>query len=60
MPRTMVVTLTVAVPLPAANVLGVTVQVVAAAESGREHDMFTCAEKPFCAATEIAFVNVAV
>jgi hypothetical protein len=43
----MVVTLTVAEPLPEANMLGVTVQVVAVAATGREQDKLTCAEKPF-------------
>lgn len=58
-PRAVVVTVTVAVPLPEANMLGATVQVVALAEIGREQDKFTCAEKPLWAATEIALVNVA-
>jgi len=56
----MVVTVTVAVPLPEAKVFGLTAQVVALAAIGKEHDKFTCDEKPFWAATEIAFVNVAV
>jgi hypothetical protein len=43
----MVVTLAVAVPLPEANMLGVTAQVVAVAATGREQTKFTCAEKPF-------------
>jgi hypothetical protein len=57
----MVVTATVAVPLPVANMLGVTVQVVVAVTAtGREQDKLTWDEKPFWAVTEIAFVNVAV
>ena len=59
-PRAMVVTVTVAVPLPDANTFGFTVQVVAVAVSGREQDKLTCDEKPLCGVTEIAFVNVAV
>jgi len=43
----MVVTITEAVPLPEANVFGFTEQVVAVADSGREQDKLTCAEKPF-------------
>ena len=46
-PRAMVVTITEAVPLPEANVFGFTEQVVAVADSGREQDKLTCAEKPF-------------
>jgi hypothetical protein len=56
----MVVTITLAVPLPLANMFGFTVQVVWDAAIGREHDRVTCEEKPFWAATEIALVNVAV
>ena len=56
----MVVTVTVAMPLPEAKVLGVTVQAVAVAASGREQDKLTCDEKPLWAVTEITFVNVAV
>src|SRR5260370_42278839 len=60
-PRAMVVTLTVAEPLPEANMLGVTVHVVVAvAAIGREQDRLTCDAKPFCGVTEIALVNVAV
>ena len=47
-PLAMVVTVTVAVPLPEANMLGVIVQVVVAVTAtGREQDKLTCAEKPF-------------
>ena len=56
----MVVTLTLAVPLPLASILGFTVHVVWVAATGREQDKLTCEAKPFCAAIEIAFVNVAV
>src|SRR2546426_7053450 len=56
-PRTMVVTVTVAVPLPDAKVFGLTAQVVALAVIGREQDKFTCAEKPVLAATGIAVVK---
>lgn len=59
-PRAVVVTVTVAVPLPDANTFGLTAQVVAFAVVGREQDKLTCDEKPFCAAIEMAFVNVAV
>jgi hypothetical protein len=47
MPRTIVVTVTVAVPLPVARVFGLTVQVVAVAAGGKEQVKFTCAENPF-------------
>ena len=40
-PRAIVVTVTVAVPLPFGRVLGVTVQVVAVAATGMEQDKFT-------------------
>src|SRR5260370_26317507 len=57
----MVVTLTVAEPLPEANMLGVTVHVVVAVTAnGREQDKLTCAEKPLRAETVMALVNVAV
>jgi hypothetical protein len=55
-----VVTVTVAEPLPEGNETGLTEQVVAFATTGREQDKLTWAEKPLWAATEIAFVNVAV
>jgi hypothetical protein len=56
----MVVTVTVALPLPVAKDLGLTEQVVEVAETGSEQDTFTWAEKPDCAAMVIAFVKVAV
>ena len=59
-PRAMVVTVTVEVPLPEAKEFGATEQVVAVALKGRAQDKLTWAEKPFCAAMEIALVNVAV
>jgi hypothetical protein len=55
-----VVTVTVAVPLPVAKVLGLAEQVVLAAAVGREQDKVTLAEKPLRAETVMAFVNVAV
>ena len=58
-PRAVVVTVTVAEPLPVGNDTGLTEQVVAFAVAGREQAKLTCAEKPLCAATEIALVNVA-
>jgi len=59
-PRAVVVTMTEAVPLPDANTFGLTVQVVAVAVSGSKQDKLICDEKPLCAVTEIAFVNVAI
>jgi hypothetical protein len=59
-PRAMVVTVTEAVPLPVGSEAGLTEQVVAVALKGRAQAKFTCDEKPFCEAMEIAFVNVAV
>src|SRR5258708_2283477 len=59
-PRTMVVTITEAVPLPEANTFGLTAQVVAVAVRGREQDKLTCDENPLWAVTEITFVKVAV
>jgi hypothetical protein len=56
----MVVTLTLAVPLPLAKTFGFTEQVVLLALIGREQERFTCEAKPLCAVTEMAFVNVAV
>src|SRR5690349_21331672 len=56
----MVVTLTVAVPLPFGNRLGFTPQVVKVAETGKAQDRSTAEEKPFWAEMEIALVNVAV
>src|SRR5258708_1385923 len=47
-PRAMVVTVTVAVPLPEAKVFGLTAQVVVAVTlDGRAQDKFTCAVNPF-------------
>lgn len=59
-PRAMVVTLTLAVPLPLANTFGFTVQVVLVAAIGREQDKLTGDANPFCAVTEMALVKVAV
>lgn len=59
-PRAMVVTVTVAVPLPVANVFGFAAQVVAVAADGSEQDKLTWAENPLSADTVMAFVNVAV
>src|SRR5579859_5028936 len=59
-PRDVVVTITVAVPLPEANMLGLTVHVVPDAANGREQDKFTCELKPLSAATVRAFAKVAV
>jgi len=59
-PRVVVATLTLAVPLPVPKVLGLVEQVVYVAVTGREQDRFTCAEKPFCAVMVMALVNVAV
>lgn len=56
----MVVTLTVAVPLPLATILGFTVQVALAAATGKEQDKLTGEAKPFCGVTEIELVKVAV
>ena len=58
-PRAMVVTVTVAVPLPVANIFGLTAQVVWVAAIGSEQDRLTCEARPSCAVTEIALVNVA-
>jgi hypothetical protein len=57
-PREVVVTETEAVPLPFAKLFGVTEQEVAAAGTAQLRD--TAEEKPFCAAIEIALLNVAV
>jgi len=46
-PRAIVVTVTVAVPLPEAKEWGVAAQVVAVANIGREQDKLTWPEKPF-------------
>jgi len=59
-PRTMVVTITVAVALPEGIDAGLTEHVVAVAAIGREQDKLSWAEKPLWAVTEIAFVKVAV
>ena len=56
----MVVTLTLAVPLPLAREFGLTVQVVLAAENGKEQDKLTCDTNPFWAVTEIALVKLPV
>ncbi len=55
----MVVTVTVAVPLPLANIFGLTAQVVWVAAIGSEQDRLTCEANPFCDVTEMALVNVA-
>jgi hypothetical protein len=55
-----VVTLTLAVPLPVAKVLGFTAQLVWVAATGSEHDRLTCEEKPLCGVTETALVNMAI
>jgi len=54
-----VVTVTEAVPLPVGSAAGLTEQVVAVALKGRAQVKFTCDEKPFCEAMEIALANVA-
>jgi hypothetical protein len=59
-PRTVVFTITDAVPLPDGNEFGFTLQEVAVAFVGIVHVNATAAENPFCAATLIAFANVAV
>jgi hypothetical protein len=46
-PRIIVVKMTVAEPLPAAKVVGLTAHVVAVAAGGREQDKLTCVENPF-------------
>jgi len=46
-PWAVVVTVTVAVPLPDAKVFGLTAQVVALAAIGKEQDKLTCEENPF-------------
>src|SRR5579864_2905384 len=56
----MVVTMTLAVPLPFASMFGLTVQVVLVAAIGREQDRLTCEANPFCGVTEMALVKVAV
>ena len=56
----MVVTITVAVPVPFGKRLGFRAQVVKVAETGKEQDRSTGVEKPFRAVTEIALVKVAV
>jgi len=58
-PRAMVLTITEAVPLPVGKEAGLTEQVVAVAVAGRVQIKLTCAEKPFCGAMVITFVNVA-
>lgn len=58
--RAVVVTETLAVPLPLANTFGFTVQVVLVAAIGREQDKLTGDANPFCAVTEMALVKVAV
>lgn len=61
MPWAMVVTLTLAVPLPLASMFGLTVQVVVeVTEAGKEQDKLTCEAKPFCAVTVIELVKLAV
>jgi len=55
-----VVTLTLAIPLPDANMFGLTTQMVAVAATGKEQAKLTCEENPPCEETVIAFVNVAV
>ena len=52
--------MTEAVPLPEANEVGLTEQVVWLAAYGREHDRLTCEAKPLCGVTEIVLVKVAV
>jgi len=59
-PRTVVVTVTDAGPLPDGSEFGLTLHDVAVAFGGIEHVNATAAENPLCAATLIAFVNVAV
>ena len=59
-PRAVVVTDTVAVPLPDANEPGLIEQCVAVAFDGIPQVSATAAEKPFCGVTEIAFVKVPV
>ena len=58
MPCAVVVTVTVAEPVPGTKEGGLTEQVAAAAAI--EQDRLTCAEKPSWADTEIAFANDAV
>jgi hypothetical protein len=54
-----VVTVTVALPLPDGKAAGFTEQVVAVAAAGSVQDKLTCEIKPLSAETEIAFGKVA-